>query len=382
MPSKGPLKILGLHANSGSRFYRINPQFRWMKDQGHEIMLEPHDTQNLDAKIAWCDVLVLQMVFSEEIVAVAKKLGKKVIFECDDLVHKTHAKHYSYKETDTLWKQARWLWRIFRFLRKCDGFVCTTEELRRVYGWMCKRTLVFGNYMALEHWLKEPRKNLSDKVRILWAGSTSHTGDLEWVKPIMARILKKYPQAHFIYIGHGGVPTDDLYAKFIYGDDIFEGLPQDRRESMLAAPPNVFPYIIPALMADIAIAPLEKNYFNRFKSQCKYLEYGINGIPGVYAKWFYTDVRSPKDWDDLDLYHRTYGSALPYTGLTADTPEEWISAISLLIENATLRAQIGERAREEVIERYNFADHAPRWQGFVEMIGYGTTITHRTPTSQ
>lgn len=353
-----PLNILGLHSNTGSRFYRVIPQLRWMQKQGHQVRLERHDYQNMAELIEWADVVVLQMVFSAELIDSFRAKGKKVIFECDDLIHKTHAKHYSYKETDTIWKRAKIMWQIFRVLRRCDGFIVSNPLLKKVYGWMARRTFVFPNYIELEHWVRPIKKNTSDRIRILWAGSTSHTGDLHWVKPIMAKILARFPKVQFIYIGHGGVPTDDLYARFIYGEDIFEGLPYDQRESLLAAPPNVFPYILASIQADIAIAPLEKNDFNRYKTQCKYLEYAINGIPGIYSSWFYTDVKNGQ------------------TGIVADTHEGWIAAISTLVEDATLRVQIGEKAREEVLAKYDFAKHAHRWQEFVEMIGHGTSNSH------
>lgn len=374
-----PLKILALHTDSGSRFYRINPQLKWMQKMGHQVRLERHDTEYFDQAIEWCDVVVLQMVFSPELVGAIKAMGKKVIFECDDLIHKTHEHHYSYKETRTWWMRAKLYYKTWQVLRQCDGFIVSNEELKRVYGWMCRKTFVFGNYMELEHWLKEPAKNLSDRVRILWAGSTSHTGDLYWVKPIMAEILRRYPQAQFIYIGTGGVPTDDLYAQFIYGEDMFKGLPPNRRESLLPAPPNVYPYVLASLMADIAIAPLEKNDFNRYKTQCKYLEYALQGIPGVYSKWFYTDVKSlPAPAPLVQSASGDWTIEGEATGILADSPEEWIGALSLLIENATLRRSIGESARADVLERYNFSDHAHRWQGFVEGIGYGTTNPQRT----
>lgn len=373
-----PLNILGLHSNTGSRFYRVIPQLRWMQKQGHQVRLERHDYPNIPELIEWADVVVLQMVFSPELIDSFRARGKKVIFECDDLIHKTHEKHYSYKETDTLWKRTKMMWQIFRVLRRCDGFIVSNPLLKEAYGWMARRTFVFPNYMELEHWVRPTKKNTSDRVRILWAGSTSHTGDLHWVKPIMAKILKKYPKVQFIYIGHGGVPTDDLYARFIYGEDIFEGLPYDQRESLLAAPPNVFPYILASIQADIAIAPLEKNDFNRYKTQCKYLEYAINGIPGVYSRWFYTDVHDRRvslRKDGATKRHIGF-VADDSTGLVADTEEEWIAAISLLVEDATLRVQIGEKAREEVLAKYDFAKHAHRWQEFVEMIGHGTTNSH------
>lgn len=350
------MKIFCLHSNTGSRFYRVVPQLKWMQKHGHEVRLETHDTKNYEQLLDWCDVLLLQMVFSKEVVKEARAKGKKVIFECDDLIHKTHEKHYAYKETDSLWKRIKFLWKIWGVLRNCNGFIVSNENLKKIYGWMCPRTFIFPNYIELDHWLKEPKKNHSDRIRILWAGSTSHTGDLEWVKPIIKVILDKYPKVQFIYIGHGGVPTDDLYAKFVYGEDIFGDLPRERRESLLGAPARVWPYILASLSADIAIAPLEKNDFNKYKTQCKYYEYGLNGLPAVYSKWFYTEVN---------------GENFPVnkcTGFIADTPDEWISALSLLIENDILRNKIGENARQEVIEKYNFEDHAGRWQGFVESL--------------
>lgn len=357
------MKILCLHTNTGSRFYRVIPQLKAMQTAGHEVRLERHDTPHMQQLVDWADVIILQMVFDIGLARACRRAGKKVIFELDDLIHKTHEKHYSYKETQGFKNQVKWWWKIIRMLRACDGIIVSNDRLKKVYGRFARKTLVFPNYMDLPHWLKEPKKNPSDRVRILWAGSTSHTGDLEWVKPIMHKILEKYKNVQFIYLGHGGVPTDDLYARFIYGDDIFEGLPEDRRESMLPAPPNVYPYILASVQADIAIAPLEKNYFNSFKTQCKYLEYGLNAIPGVYAKWFYTDV---KDYAPGKLIPAE--SIKGATGILADSPQEWIDAISLLVEDATLRASIGENARREVIEKYNFADHAKEWQGFVESL--------------
>lgn len=368
------MKILALHSNAGARFYRTIPQLKWMQEQGHEVRSESHDTEHLDQKIDWCDVLVLQMVFSIEWAKYAKSKGKVVIFECDDLIHRTHELHYAYKDTKSIWQRLRWWWRIARLLRTVDALIVSTEPLKRVYGWLAKRVLVFGNYVSLEHWLKEPKKNHSKRVRLLWAGSTSHTGDLYWIKPVIAKILEKYPEVQFIYVGHGGVPTDDLYARFIYGEDVFDGLPANRRESLLAVPANIWPYILPSISADIAIAPLEKNYFNSFKSQCKYLEYGLNAIPGVYSAHHYTDVVNlvPKvigrEFFEERKIRINYGALNKATGIVADTPDEWINALSMLIENATLRAQIGENARAEVIEKYDFRKHAHEWQGFVESL--------------
>lgn len=335
---------------------------KWMKKQGHEVVLDTHKSKNIWQKVEWADVVILQMVFSDEFVRKIKEMGKVVIFECDDLIHSVPKTHYSYSETKGL-GGLKLLWKTWKVLKQCDGFIGSNNKLKRIYGWMAKSSFSFPNYPALEFWLKEPKKNTTDKIRLLWAGSTSHIGDLQMIKPIIKKLLERNPQVQFIYIGAGGVSTKDLYARFVYGEDVFEGIPVERRESMLAAPGNVWPYILASLQADIAIAPLEKNYFNKFKTQCKYLEYAINSIPGVYSGWFYTDVKEGE------------------TGYLANTPDEWIEKMEILINDATIRERIGARARQEVIDKHNANDHLSRWQRFVEKT-YESFKTSETSTTE
>lgn len=345
------MKILAIDNNTGARFYRLIPQLKWMAEHGHEVDMIAHSDKDFIKKIHWADVIIMEMVFPYQTTKEIKKLGKKVIFECDDLLHNVHKSHYNYSDYKG-WRKFKMWWETYRFLRICDGFISTNKVLNRAYGWMAKKSLIFPNYSDLSHWLKEPKKNLDPKkIRLLWAGSTSHVGDLNWARPILRAILNKYPQVQFVYIGMGGATTKDLYTQFIYGEDFFEELDSHRRESILPVHPEVWPYILSSLQADIAIAPLEKNYFNSAKSQCKYLEYGLNGIPAVYSKWFYTDVKDGE------------------TGFLADSKDEWIEKLSWLIEDGILRETIGKNAREDVINNHDITSFLQNWQSFVELIG-------------
>jgi len=351
MEKRRKLKIYVLQNNSGSKYYRIVPQLKYMQKEGHKVFLDTVDTKRevIAQRIKWCDVFILQMVMSEDWAKVAKKEGKKVIFECDDLLHKVPKTHYFYPETKGIKNRIKWWIKLWRQFRLCDGFISTGRNLNKVYGWMVKRSFVFPNYIDLTHWVREYKKNTTDRIRLLWAGSMSHTGDLEMMKPALKRILIKYPNVQFIYVGMGGTRTKDLYAKFIYGDDFFEGLPKNR-ESLLPVPANIWPHTLAGLLADLAIAPLEKNYFNKFKSQCKFLEYSINKIPAVYSKWFYTDVREGG------------------TGLLADTLEEWEKQIERLIKDEELRRSIGENAYKWVLENENISNYLRNWENFVRKV--------------
>ena len=347
MTTNTKLKIYCIHNGSGSRYYRLIPQLKYMQEQGHEVILKDSEDKEMTQHIEWSDIVILEMVYSVGIVKMCKKLGKKVVFECDDLAHIVPKSHYSYDETKGIKNRIKWWKEIAQVLRRCDGFITTNKLLKDKYGWLAKNSFVFDNYCDLPHWLKEHKPNRSNEIRLLWAGSMSHKGDLIAFKPIMKKVLEKYPQVKFIYVGDGGIKTDDLQAKFIYGEDLWEGLPGNR-ENILGVPGNIFPYKLAALQADIAIAPLEKNFFNSCKSTCKYLEYGINKIPGVYSAHHYKDV----------IVNRR-------TGILADTPDDWVAAISELIENEDMRKKIGENACNDVIKNHNMKDHVHKWEEFI-----------------
>lgn len=336
------MKIYAIHNNTASRYYRLIPELNYLKKQGHEVILAAHDDKEMGRRIDWCDVVIFQMSFSEEWTKYAKSQGKKVVFECDDLLHIVPKDHYSYKETKGVKNRINWWWRFYQVFGKCDGFISTNKALDKKYGWLAKKSLVFPNYSDLNHWLKEYKENTSDKIRLLWAGSISHNTDLNDFRDIVKTILIKYPQVVFIYIGMGGIKSDNQMAKFIYGDDFWAGLP-DNRESLLAVPGYVWPYKLASLGADLAVAPLQKNYFNGFKSQCKYLEYGINKIPAVYSKWFYKDA----------------------VGRKADSKEEWIKEISYLIENKEERKRLGEAAYQDIIKNHNVENHLAEYEKFL-----------------
>jgi glycosyltransferase involved in cell wall biosynthesis len=323
-----------------------------MQKLGHECILEPLGKIDgvLEQKLKWADVVIFQMVFSDDLVKICKKLGKKVVIEADDLLHTVPKTHYNYDELRG-WGGIKWILMMRRLLKMADGFICTVPELKQVYGKWCKNTLVFPNYLDLEHWYKEYKRNMGEQIRVLWAGSTSHRGDLFAFRPVIKTILEKYGnKIKFIYVGVGGVRSNDLYAQFIHGDDVFEGLPTNR-ESLIAYPSNIWPYKLAAIEADIAIAPLEKNYFNKFKSTCKYLEYSINKIPAVYEKWFYK--RAVKDGEN---------------GLLAEGQEEWIRKISLLIDNELTRKTMGEIAFSDVMDHHRVDNYLENWHSFIKNI--------------
>ena len=88
--------------------------------------------------------------------------------------------------------------------------------------------------------------------------------------------------------------------------------------------------------ADINLAPLELVRFNHAKSNIKYLEAAIVGLPSICSPC--------KSFQQIVIDGTN--------GFLAETPGEWIEALTRLVDDATLRERVGHAAYETVIKRY------------------------------
>ncbi len=90
--------------------------------------------------------------------------------------------------------------------------------------------------------------------------------------------------------------------------------------------------------ADINIVPLEvDNGFCQAKSEVRYLESGSVGVP---------TIASP-----TEAYRRAIRHGV--TGMLADSRDEWIAALDLLVGDRRAREAMGDAARADVSERYS-----------------------------
>src|SRR5262249_27262790 len=111
--------------------------------------------------------------------------------------------------------------------------------------------------------------------------------------------------------------------------------------------------------ADILIAPLCDNQFNRCKSALKFLEYGWLGAPGVYSR--------------IVTYERVVEDGV--NGLLANGPEEWEAALVRLIEDPALRARLGTAARATVDACWRLSRHAHEWPETYRKARHATATT-------
>ena len=103
---------------------------------------------------------------------------------------------------------------------------------------------------------------------------------------------------------------------------------------------------------DIGIIPLVNNEFNKCKSELKYIEFSALGIPVVAS--------------DVNVYNESIEDGV--TGFLANDEDEWVSKLSLLIEDGSLRNGIVNNAREDILENYNLKSRVNQWDNIFKRL--------------
>ncbi len=154
-----------------------------------------------------------------------------------------------------------------------DALTVTTQTLRQVLLPYNPRIYVLPNYLDAELWqFREPK--VAEKgapVRILFMGTPTHQPDLGLIGEPLAHIAQKYA-GRVAFIFFGAQPPSSL-----------EGAAKVTYMPLYTYNYRDFLQEYQELEAEIAIAPLQDNLFNRSKSAIKYLEYTALGISGVFS---------------------------------------------------------------------------------------------------
>jgi glycosyltransferase involved in cell wall biosynthesis len=223
---------------------------------------------------------------------------------------------------------------IKQAMMEADAVSVTTEILADRFRPFCKKVLVLPNCVDLTRWQKLPLVK-SDRIKLSWAGGDSHWEDLRMIKHVLPEVLKKYPHVDLVMSGwmpHGFIND------FPKGRLTFNPWEETSAHPLRSAITN----------ADIALIPLVDNEFNRCKSPIKWIEAAALQIPSVVSH-----VSPYKELGGLsDTNHSVF---------VENDPEAWMEGISLLIEDETLRREIGQNAHAVVRKHFDINQQHKRW---------------------
>jgi len=308
----GHLRIVAPYTESG---YEIIPGV-----QNNEVSFDP---------IEMSDVVVIQRNFPvryadyEQIIKIARKNNKPVIFELDDLffhLPKNHPDRKNHTFTSSLLP-------MFQAVMDADLVTVTSPILKEAMIEFNPNIKVLPNYLDDNIWhLREPvfGENNPEEIIIGYMGTKSHQADLLYILPVLEELLSIYGNG--IKFRFWGVKPPEGFLVY----------PQVEWLPFFSMEYKKFAEFFQTQNADIFISPLINNEFNICKSPIKFFEYTSLGVPVVFS--------AIEPYSEVIIH----GS----TGLLAQSLEEWKNCLVDLIENPTLRYELVQNAQKYVGENW------------------------------
>lgn len=303
------------------------------------------------------DIVVFHRPDKEVDLVVAKKLkeaGKKIVFDNDD----TYKDYGGFKFTDFMneemvKKGLKTLnENIDTFAKGADLVTCTTEFLKKEYLELNPNVVVLPNTVD-PFYFPEPAKNDTDIVRIGITGSVGITADIEVLKPIIEK-YENDPRVRLVLLSLPPEGENEFYKKLYVNEYAFWNKVNIEWHSFV--PYDTYYEYLNNLKLDMIIIPRADSYFNKCKSNLKFLENSALQIPSICQAFSSGD--SPYQVNPNDA---------PYL-LLANTFDEWIEKIELLISDKKLRRELGEKAQKYVFENYSIEKNAYKWREAYESL--------------
>lgn len=291
------------------------------------------------------DIVVFHRPNDDRSIEIAKKLrsqGKKIVMDNDD----------TYKNVD-----GRVLGDLFtkidkhidEFVKYADLVTCSTEFLADEYRRLNKNVIVLPNCVDPDDWPEEPEKNETDKVRIGIIGSVGMNSDVTHIR----HVIKALSEREDVQLVLFSLPRKDpstiervqqLYAReYAYWETLnVEWHPFVAMQDYIEK--------LDSLKLDMLLIPRSDDYFNRCKSNLKFLEASMLEIPVIAQGW--ADGLSPYQVDPEDSAHMSI--------VVDDT--KWEGIIERFIQDKEYRRQVGKKAREYVIGKYSIAKNINKWK--------------------
>jgi len=269
----------------------------------------------------------------EEFIKKAKEENKIVFYDIDDLViDSKYTKTIKYLKT--LSKEEKELYddgvnRMQQTLKLCDYAITTTSRLQKELSNYVKEVFINKN-VASEEMAKLSKKALSKKKDLIdkdyvtlayLSGSITHNADVDLIKPILTKLMKKYKNTKLLLMGEISIPDEfkEFEDRLIFKDfTSWENLPE----------------IIAGV--DINLAPLETSIFNEAKSENRWMEAGL--------------VETVTIASDVGAFHDAINDGVD--GVLCKNSKDWEEKLEKLITDEDYRKNLAKNAKTRVYKEY------------------------------
>ena len=220
-------------------------------------------------------------------------------------------------------------------LEMADAVQCSTPEVEKsvLANATPRRTQVFPNMVRFDHYPQVDIVKNPKKIRILWQGGSAHYEDWFPLKDAIGNISKKYPEVEWVMWGANYPWVNEL-------------IPPDRMTYMDWCPYQEYKLRLCMVGHDISLAPLTDNVFNRCRSAIKWYEASVLKTPAATLA------------QNTGAYKAEIQDG--QTALLFNDPKEFEEKLSLLIEDAKLRKELGSNAKQWLSENRDAMKLVPK----------------------
>jgi len=274
-----------------------------------------------------------------EMLMEARRLGVDLFWEVDDLIFDVEL----YRQNGNVSTLPRKLQRVLvsgvkrsrQAMLACERAIASTAQLAhhmRECGLsdvsVVENCLDAETLLAAEEARRGRAGRPSSWVTIAYgSGTKTHDADFAVAEGAILELLRTRPQVRLKIFGE--LTLSGRFDQFRHRVD---------RQDFLVYPE----YLKQLAQCDVSVAPLEATAFNDAKSNIKYLEASVLGLPSVC---------SPA---------RNFASIIEHgkNGYLATTDQDWLGALTALVDDKTHRDRVGEAALATVTARYDTAQIA------------------------
>ncbi len=367
-----PAYSVGKHTADVDILLNMNPSTADLKDQDLLIIQRVRVCKNEQTK----EITDLNV----ELLHVAKHYNIPIIYEHDDNDFALPKHHGMY----TMFLEDRIADKVDFMLENADVITTTTHYLADVFRNRIsdpQKVFVFPNCLDSEDKMWQFRRPFSQKLRIGWAGGSSHQYDLSEFRGVAETLYEKYSDQLLFLMG--GFDTRGVYTYYNekgeritrpieahetvwieMADEFFGKIPKAARRIMRTLPIDQYGYFFSQF--DIGIIPLQSDEFCRAKSSLKLLEFGAYNVPCAFSDV----VPYNLTMKGTKLYQRV---KIPTGKSKRGSHDDWVRVLSDLIDSEALREEIGQELNRLILTKFDADKWAPLrfkfWKEVIESKG-------------
>lgn len=321
----------------------------------HQRELTPEEQQGLYQKVynmiepsvemlskigIWADIIVFGRRDTADYLSTWGGLRQfyniPIVLDTDDNVHATRPFNPGYRGYYPGAESLHW---NRRTAREVNALTVSTENLKHVHDKDNSSIFVIPNNLEFKRWAKA-KKPAHEEIRMGLLVSSAHHEDVKLLEKALPILLKKYPNLHFYY-------TEIFNYLFTSFSEEFKA----QMHPIGWIDLKTWPESVVGMGFDIGLAPLVDNFFNRAKSNLRFLEYSA-------AKM--ATVASPVEPYKC-IQHKK-------TGFLARNTQDWVDYVSILVEKKKLRETMQQRAFDWVAENFDIEKNAKLYLNIYKQI--------------